>query len=115
MEEDRRISAMRVDEYSEQAQRTSSTTRADQKLENGILGLCGEVGELADLWKKYRFQGHPFDKERMAEELGDVMWYVVETARGLHLTLSEVCWQNVLKLRERYPDGFDPTRSINRH
>ena len=50
----------------------------------------------------------------MALELGDVMWYVVETAAGLGLTLEDIARMNIAKLERRYPQGFDTERSVNR-
>ena len=66
------------------------------------------------MYKKYLYQGHEFDREHMAEELGDVCWYVAELATGLGATLEEVMAQNIEKLRKRYPDGFDAERSVHR-
>ncbi len=45
---------------------------------NGVMGLCGESGEVIDILKKHLSQGHELNKEKMAEELGDVAWYLAE-------------------------------------
>lgn len=100
--------------YHKAAQRTSNTNTFDSKLENGLMGLAGEVGELCDLWKKYRFQGHEFDRMHMIRELGDVLWYVVETACGLNTDLEIVAMTNIDKLLTRYPEGFSPDKSVHR-
>lgn len=105
---------MTINEYQQLAARTASTRTKGEKIENGILGLCGETGEIADIYKKYLYQGHEPDREHMAEELGDVCWYVAELAAGLGVTLEEVMEQNIEKLRKRYPDGFDAERSVHR-
>lgn len=105
---------MTINEYQRLAQRTANTGDPSSKIENGILGLCGETGEIADVYKKYLYQEHEFDREHMAEELGDVCWYVAELATGLGVTLEEVIRQNIEKLRKRYPDGFDAERSMHR-
>ncbi len=104
---------MTLNEYQALAQRTSHG-HGGGKVENGVLGLCGESGECADIWKKYMHQGHEFDRAHMMEELGDVLWYVAELASGLGVTLEDVAQHNIDKLRKRYPDGFDPERSRNR-
>ena len=60
-----------LDNYHRQALRTAgniSSTTCN-------LGLIGEVGEVTDLVKKFTGQGHPFDKEEITKELGDVLWY----------------------------------------
>lgn len=105
---------MTLNEYQDAAQRTSTHEDTLWKLENGLLGLFGEGGECADILKKALFQGHAFDKEHMAKELGDVMWYVAEVASGLGMTLEEIAQKNIDKLKARYPDGFDPERSLHR-
>lgn len=50
----------------------------------------------------------------MAEEAGDVLWYLAEIADALGITLEDIARRNIAKLRNRYPDGFDPERSRNR-
>ena len=105
---------MTLNDYQALAQRTSNNALPSNKIENGILGLCGESGECADIYKKYIFQGHEFDREGMKAELGDVLWYVAELAAGLGITLEEVAAGNIAKLQKRYPDGFDTRRSVER-
>ena len=79
----------------------SEDGRKDMVL-NGVLGLAGESGECCDIVKKNRFQGHELNKEHLIEELGDVMWYIAETASGLGVTLEEVAQYNLDKLHKRY-------------
>lgn len=105
---------MKMNEYQQLAQRTANTNKLSEKIENGLLGLFGEGVECADAWKKYLYQDHELDKAHMIEELGDVLWYCAELASGLGVTLEEVAQRNIDKLRKRYPEGFDPERSINR-
>lgn len=102
-------------EYQVAAMRTSNDklTIRDHVL-NGALGLFGEGGEVADIIKKAYMQGHPLDKAHIAEELGDVCWYVAETATALGYSVEEIMRGNIDKLRRRYPDGFEAGRSINR-
>ncbi len=105
---------MTLNEYAALAQRTSNQKSQSGKLENGCLGLAGEAGEVCDVLKKYLYQGHELDRAKMALELGDVLWYVVETAAGLDLTLEDIARMNIEKLKRRYPEGFDAERSVNR-
>ena len=81
---------------------------------NGAMGLCGESGEVIDLVKKHLAQGHSLDKEKIAKELGDVAWYLAETAYAIGYPLEEILQMNIDKLKTRYPDGFDPEKSMNR-
>lgn len=106
---------MNLNEYQALAQRTCNITQTPSgKIENGILGMCGEAGECSDILKKYFFQGHDLDRKKLAEEVGDVLWYIAETAAGLGMTLEEIAERNIAKLKARYPDGFDPERSMHR-
>lgn len=103
---------MTLNEYQVLAQRTSNDD-AD-KLLNGCMGMCGEAGECIDIMKKHRMQGHTLAADKLAEEIGDVLWYVAEAAAGLGMSLEEIAMLNIAKLRARYPQGFDAERSINR-
>lgn len=81
---------------------------------NGVMGLCGESGEAIDIVKKHLHQGHPLDKEKLAKELGDIAWYLAETAYALDIPLEQILRMNLEKLKNRYPEGFSTERSMNR-
>lgn len=81
---------------------------------NGALGLCGESGEVADIIKKHKMQGHELDRDHIAKELGDILWYVAETATAIGFDLDDIMCLNIAKLQKRFPDGFEADRSINR-
>lgn len=85
-----------------------------QMLTNGVMGLCGEAGESSDIVKKHLFQGHALDREKLIDELGDVAWYLAETAYALDVKLEDVMAHNIEKLKKRYPEGFSADRSVNR-
>ena len=78
------------------------------------LGLTGEAGEVADLAKKVIGHKHPLNIDRFKEELGDTLWYVAAICSLLGVSLAEVARGNIEKLQRRYPDGFEPSRSLNR-
>jgi NTP pyrophosphatase (non-canonical NTP hydrolase) len=106
---------MNFDEYQALAQRTSPAERpAIDKLTNGALGLGGEAGEVVEVVKKHRYHAHPLDRDELAKELGDVLWYVAELCAAADLSMGEVATRNIDKLRARYPEGFDDARSRNR-
>jgi NTP pyrophosphatase (non-canonical NTP hydrolase) len=106
---------MQLNEYQELAQRTARRDiPQEDHLFNGVLGLAGEAGECADLVKKQFFQDGRAIRNDLIDELGDVMWYVAETAAALGVTLEEVAQHNVDKLKRRYPAGFDADRSLHR-
>lgn len=106
---------MNPNKYQELAQRTSNRQLTQvEHLINGALGLCGEAGEVADSIKKAYMQGHGIDRAHIAEELGDLCWYIAETAVAIGYDLESIMNMNIEKLRRRYPDGFSAERSIHR-
>lgn len=106
---------MHGNEYQMLAQRTSNKKLTpNEHIMNGALGLCGEAGEVADSVKKAYMQGHGIDRAHIAEELGDVLWYVAETATAIGYDLDTIMQMNIDKLRRRYPEGFSSERSIHR-
>jgi RimJ/RimL family protein N-acetyltransferase/NTP pyrophosphatase (non-canonical NTP hydrolase) len=107
--------AMTVNEYQQQAMALLNPA-LDKKdvLINGVMGLCGESGEAIDIVKKWLAQGHELDKEKLARELGDIAWYLAETAYALDIPLEDVFRGNIEKLAKRYPEGFRTYRSVNR-
>ncbi len=106
---------MNVNDYQKLAMRTLNP-EIDKKelILNAAMGLCGESGEVIDLVKKHLFQGHDLDDEKLIKELGDVAWYLAEAATALNVNLSEILEKNIKKLENRFPDGFNSNRSINR-
>ncbi len=106
---------MTVSEYQKLAMVTQNK-ELDKKdvLIVGVMGLCGESGEAIDLVKKHIAQGHELDREHLLEELGDIAWYLAETAYALDADLEDVFEANIAKLKKRYPEGFDAERSKNR-
>lgn len=106
---------MTVNEYQQLAMTTlNPALNRKDVLINGVMGLCGEAGEAIDIVKKHLAQGHELDREKLIKELGDVAWYLAETAYALEVPLEEVLQRNIDKLKARYPEGFDKARSINR-
>ena len=106
---------MTVNEYQKLAMTTLNPELSQKDvLINGVMGLCGESGEAIDIVKKWLAQGHELDKEKLAKELGDICWYLAETATALDLSLEEIMSANIEKLKCRYPEGFDSNRSIHR-
>ena len=106
---------MTLNEYQSLALTTLNPALSRQEvLLNGVMGLCGEAGEAIELMKKHQHQGHALDREALLRELGDVAWYLAETAWALDATLEEVCQGNIDKLRKRYPEGFSQEKSLHR-
>ena len=81
------------------------------RLDNAIAGLAGESGEVADLWKKVKYHSLEYDaetREKFKKELGDVCWYLFQTAYALKMPMDEIIDGNVAKLKQRHAHGFSP-------
>lgn len=106
---------MTINEYQKLAM-TTLNPDLDKKdvLINGVMGLCGEQGEVIDIVKKHLAQGHELNRDKIIKELGDVAWYIAEIATVLDVELEEVLTLNIEKLKKRYPEGFSTESSIHR-
>lgn len=109
---------MDLNDYQQLAMVTRNPTLTQEaQLASAGLGIAGEAGEVADLVKKVLFHGHPLDeatRAKLVKETGDVLWYAALLAETLGVPLAEIASANIVKLKARYPAGFDPTRSLNR-
>ena len=106
---------MTINEYQKLAMTTlNPELKKKDVLINGVMGLCGESGEAIDIVKKWLAQNHELDREKLIKELGDIAWYLAETAYALDVPLEDVLQGNIDKLKKRYPEGFDTEKSIHR-
>ena len=84
----------------------------------GAVGISAEGGEFMEIVKKCIFQGKPLTEETQfhaKRELGDIMWYWINSCRALNIDPNDVIAENVRKLESRYPGGsFDAYYSENR-
>ncbi len=103
------------EDYQQAAKRTLNSKPADiYQLANLGMGLAGEAGEVCDYLKKVVFHGHQADRDKVCDELGDVLWYLANLASAFNLSLDLVAENNVEKLKKRYPQGFEEVRSQKR-
>ena len=109
------VNHMTINEYQKLAMTTLNPELSEKDvLINGVMGLCGESGEAIDIVKKWLAQGHELDTQKLAKELGDIAWYLAETAYALDIPLEDIFKANIDKLKKRYPAGFDTEKSIRR-
>ena len=106
---------MTGNEYQKLALQTADTSDRWTLFLNGVLGLNGEAGEVADMYKKMKFQGHNYVTGDFIREVGDVLWYAAVILYALGFTMEDAMKMNIEKLQERYPEGFSIERSINRN
>lgn len=101
---------MDMKEYQRLASLTDQTATTDP---NGmivaLLGLAGETGSILTLYKKWLRDGDAYQimRERVAEELGDVLWYVATVATRAGVALDEVAIGNITKAGRRWLPSAD--------
>jgi NTP pyrophosphatase (non-canonical NTP hydrolase) len=104
---------MKLNEYQELAAETDQfpegeDTSVGAKLSRAhlvpLLGLVGEVGSVLVEYKKLVQAGpvHSRFREQLAEELGDMLWYLASVATKAGLTLEEIAQQNLDKTSDRW-------------
>ena len=105
---------MDMREYQELARRTQNFELSNrERMLHALHGLSAETGEIHSIFQKI-YQGHSFDVDVVADEIGDLEWFVSELCDCLGLDMEEVCKRNIEKLKKRYPQGFDAERSVHR-
>ena len=96
---------MDFSEYQEQAQKTDQVSgKEGNAIIIPLLGLVGEAGELLSEYKKHLRDGeaHKLFQERVAEELGDLLWYLANVSSKFDLELEEIAEDNLKKCRDRW-------------
>jgi NTP pyrophosphatase (non-canonical NTP hydrolase) len=91
------------DEYQKAAARTMNPRLTDQeKLLDAAAGIAEEAGEVLAHVRKHLYQEKPLDREKLAEELGDVLWCLASVSTALGLSLHDTAADNVAKVATRY-------------
>jgi NTP pyrophosphatase (non-canonical NTP hydrolase) len=100
---------MDFDRYQKEALRTDRVPAQDDtdgvlSLIVPMLGLAGETGQLLSEYKKHLRDrdAHRLFKERVGEELGDLLWYVANVASKFGLTLDQIAVANLAKVKSRW-------------
>ncbi|MBT2970512.1 MAG: nucleoside triphosphate pyrophosphohydrolase family protein [Candidatus Thiodiazotropha sp. (ex Ctena orbiculata)] len=98
---------MYVDEYQAEATETMQFKKtSDEALSIVMLGLNGEVGSLSTEYKKKIRDGdkHTLFKEKLIEELDDIIWYLTSIATIEDIPLSQILKYNLKKTKDRWAD-----------
>lgn len=90
----------------------------EMELLHAVIGISTESGELLDAFKKHLIYGKELDLVNVAEEIGDLMWYVSIVTRYLNsledISLQDILNKNISKLKARYPEKFTEEKALNR-
>ena len=106
---------MNIMVYQVKAKRTvNNDLKFNEQVTNLCMGLAGETGEVVDYIKKSIYHGHSLEIKKLAEEIGDVLWYLTNIATLYGIPMTYILDENIKKLEERYPEGFSEEKSINR-
>ncbi|MEM9856506.1 MAG: MazG nucleotide pyrophosphohydrolase domain-containing protein [Bacteroidota bacterium] len=95
-------------EYQETADSTKQSYKSSDQ-ENfflGYLGLAGEAGSVLTTLKKLIRDGEGFGsfREKLKEELGDVLWYISAIASHYQISLQEIAEINLEKTADRFKE-----------
>ena len=112
-------------EYTEYQRVSSFYRHADEdnapELSYLAMGLAGEAGEFVDQVKKvirevgqddpnaYWRMMNEGARDKLIDELGDVLWYLNKLAAFLSLPINDLMIMNTIKLHERHGAGMGLT------
>lgn len=94
---------MKMNDYQQQAVETAIYPSTAQ-VTYPAMGLANEAGEVLGKVKKIIRDG-TFNRDDIADELGDVLWYAAALARDLNTDLSSIAQRNLDKLASRKERG----------
>lgn len=101
---------MDIHEYSKKALRTDyadysnfHTGDSSPRLDYGAIGLVTESAKVLDLIKKSKKNINPLAKDKLKEELGDLLWYMNLVINELNLTFTDLMESNLEKIERKYP------------
>ena len=95
---------MNFDEYQQEAVKTRHV-RADAVYLAAKLTI--EAAEVAQPIIKDAYHDKPAAADDIAEELGDVLWYLANLADLCDMTLADIAAANIAKLRARHGETYN--------
>ena len=78
------------------------------------MGMVTEAAEVMDIIKKHAVYSRPIDLNKLKDELGDLLHYLVMALINCGSSLNEIVDINVAKLKTRYPNGYNHQSANNR-
>lgn len=105
---------MTGNQYQTLAERTinQNLSGLDQEM-HALHGMVGEIGELHSIYQK-EYQGHTDSDEHKKKEIGDLLWFISEYCTVHGWWLDDIMQMNIVKLRARFPEGFEAEKSLHR-
>jgi NTP pyrophosphatase (non-canonical NTP hydrolase) len=98
--------------YMNAYQNAARKTAMGNSLDHFVHGLTEEAGEVAGVMKRFHrgdekyqdrtYELSPFAKDKLLDEIGDVLWYIAMIADELETTLEDVALRNINKLADRH-------------
>jgi NTP pyrophosphatase (non-canonical NTP hydrolase) len=100
---------MQFNDYQQETRKTALYPHIGHNFVFPTLGLVGEAGEVAEKIKKLLRDRQiedptlvtPEDRQEIAKELGDVLWYMAQLATELGLELDTIAHTNLAKIKSR--------------
>lgn len=106
---------MTLNEYQALASRTINQKLSNEEmLMHALHEIASECGEIHSFFQKV-YQGHEIDEAKLKLEIGDLIWGASEFCTAKGWSLEDVAYDNIKKLKDRYPDGFSVERSLHRN
>lgn len=98
---------MHLNDYQDRAQETN-LHRGGDPIGFYIHALAGEVGTLSSEYKKRLRDGtaHQQFNDRIAEELGDILWYASALAAETGFDLDAIAARNLAKVEDRWGGAY---------
>lgn len=107
---------MDIKTFQYNALQTVNYANDDIALDCTLAGLAGELGEVFELWKKFRrgdaekaglsdITAYQQFKQETTKELGDLLWYIVVYAWLWDIDMDTVLETNNAKLKQRQQNG----------
>lgn len=79
-----------------------------------VVGISGEAGELLDAVKKHCIYNKELDIENVAEEIGDLFFYIQGIINCLNLCPNRIKLGNMEKLNKRYKEKYSDQQAQER-
>jgi NTP pyrophosphatase (non-canonical NTP hydrolase) len=108
------VVGVELSDYQREAMKTKQLKEGDGAVLLPLIGLAGEAGALLNEYRKYLRDGraHLLHRDQVAEDLGDMLWYLASAADGYELGLEGIASANLQKVRNRWLRRLAPESSL---